>query len=122
MYLGSSPASAPYVVSSKVSTVFYFVYLLLLVPGLNLLSHKLLRVASDLEGARKGSTGLAPALKKKQLGRNLQASALKLNNQNSLVAPNIEHGAPAGTQPRTTLCPLLGKNLILENRGGGRQL
>ena len=45
MYLGSSPAAAPYVVSSKVSTVFYFVYLLLVIPGLGAMSNELLKEA-----------------------------------------------------------------------------
>jgi len=34
MFLGCNPAAAPYVVSSKVFTVLYFAYFLVVLPGL----------------------------------------------------------------------------------------
>lgn len=49
IYLGSSPAAAPYVVSSKVSTGVYFGYFLLILPLLAFLNKAVLAEAEKVE-------------------------------------------------------------------------
>ena len=53
MYLGSSPAAAPYVISSKVSTGIYFGYFLIVLPLLAYLSKEVLAEVEKKEAAVK---------------------------------------------------------------------
>jgi hypothetical protein len=59
IYLGSSPAAAPYIISSKSSTGIYFGYFLVVLPLLALLNTEVLEEA-EVEEAKTDSVKLAP--------------------------------------------------------------